>query len=99
MKLDHDYFKSYLYKLSDYDTKKCHKNCDKDQISEHLLTICQYFKSEQSELKNQLRKVNLSYTAKMLFIIKKEIRATLLFLKKTKVTIKKWLLEELKEEI
>jgi hypothetical protein len=34
----------------------------------------------------------------MLFIIKKEIKATLLFLKKTKVTIRKWLLEEVEEE-
>jgi len=77
---------------------KCHDTCNKNQTSEHLLTVCQYFKKKQSELKNQLRLINLSYTAKMLFTIKKEIKATLLFLKKTKVTTRKWLLEEAEVE-
>ncbi len=75
--------------MSDYDFKKCHKKCSKDQTSEHLLTACQYFKEDQSELKSQIRKINLSYTIKTLFIIKKEIKVTLRFLKKTKVTTKK----------
>jgi hypothetical protein len=51
MKIGHGYFKSYLHRLSDYDNKKCHETCNKDQTSEHLLTACQYFKKEQSELK------------------------------------------------
>jgi len=34
----------------------------------------------------------------MLFTIKKEIKATLLFLKKTKVATRKWLLEEVEVE-
>ena len=89
MKIGHGYFKSYLHRLSDYDNKKCHETCNKDQTSEHLLTACQYFKKEQFKLKNQLRKINLSYTAKVLFTIKKEIKVTLLFLKKTKVTTRK----------
>ena len=89
MKLSHDYFKAYLHRLSDYDTKKCHNTCNKDQTPEHLLTACQYHKKKQSELKNQLRKTSLSYTAKMLFTIKKEILVTLDFLKKTKVATRK----------
>jgi len=88
-----------LHRLSDYDNKKCHETCVKDQTPEHLLTACQYFKKEQSELKNQLRKINLPYTAKVLFTTKKEIKATLLFLKKTKVATRKWLLREVKNEI
>jgi len=98
MKIDHDYFKSYLHRLSDYDSKKCHDTCNKDQTSEHLLTVCQYFKNKQSELKNQLRCVNLSYTAKVLFTIREEIKVTLLFLKKTKVVTRKWLLGEAEVE-
>jgi len=98
MKIDHDYFRSYLHRLSDYDNKKCHGTCNKDQTSEHLLTVCQYFKKKQSELKNQLRLVNLPYTAKVLFTIKKGIKATLLFLKKTKVATRKWLLGEAEVE-
>ena len=89
MKLKHDYFKSYLFRLPEYDFKKCHENCDKNQTPEHLLTACQHFKSEQSELKNQLRKVNLPHSAKVLFTIKEEIKTVLQFLKKTKVEIRK----------
>jgi len=63
------------------------------------LTACQYFKKEQSELKNQLKKINLPYTAKVLFTIKEEIKATLLFLKKTKVATRKWLLREVENEV
>ena len=65
MKLGHEYFKAYLHQLSDYDSKKCHGICVRDQTSEHLLTACQHFKKEQTELKNQLRKANLPYTAKV----------------------------------
>ena len=99
MKIGHDYFKLYLHRLSDYNNKKCHETCNKDQTSEHLLTACQYFKEEQSELKNQLRFANLPYTAKVLFTIKKGIKATLLFLKKTKIATRKWLLKEVENEV
>ena len=97
MKLRHDYFKSYLFRLLKYDFKKCHENCDKNQTPEHLLTACQHFKSEQSELKNQLRKVNLPHSAKVLFTTKEGIKTVLQFLKKTKVETRKWLLEESEE--
>ncbi len=99
MKLGHGYFKSYLHRLPDYDNKKCHGTCNKAQTPEHLLTACQYFKKEQSELKNQLRKINLPYTAKVLFTTKEGIKATLLFLKKTKVATRKWLLREVEDEV
>ena len=98
MKLGHGYFRSYLHRLPDYDTKKCHINCDKDQTPEHLLTVCQYNKKEQKELINQLKKNNLPYTAKVLFTTKEGIRTTLLFLKKTKVATRKWLLGEIEDE-
>jgi len=39
MKLDHDYFKFYLNRLSDYDSDKCHWLCQQRQTSEHLLTV------------------------------------------------------------
>jgi hypothetical protein len=51
MKLGYEYFKAYLHQLSDYDSKKCHGICVRDQTSEHLLTVCQHFKKEQTELK------------------------------------------------
>jgi len=49
-------------------------------------------------LKNQLRKANLPYTAKVLFTTQEGIKAVLQFLKKTKVKTRKWLLRELKDE-
>ena len=70
----------------------------RDQTPEHLLTACQYFKKEQSELKNQLRSANLPYTAKVLFTTQEGIKAVLQFLKKTKVGTRKWLLGELEDE-
>lgn len=98
MKLGHGYFKAYLHRLPDYDTKKCHNRCNKDQTPEHLLTACLHHKKEQSELKYQLRKVSLPYTAKVLFTTKDGIQATLGFLKKTKVATRKWLLGEVEDE-
>ena len=98
MKLGHEYFKAYLHQLPDYDSKKCHEICVRDQTPEHLLTACQHFKKEQTELKNQLRKANLLYTAKVLFTTQEGIKAVLQFLKKTKVRTRKWLLKELKDE-
>jgi len=62
------------------------------------LTACQHFNKEQTELKNQLRKANLLYTAKVLFTTQEGIKAVLQFLKKTKVRTRKWLLKELKDE-
>jgi len=31
MKLGHEYFKFYLHQLPDYNSKKCHETCVKDQ--------------------------------------------------------------------
>jgi len=98
MKLDHDYFKFYLNRLSDYDSDKCHWLCCQRQTSEHLLTTCHHFKNEQLILKRKLK--DLSLEIRTLFIIKEEIQAVLWFLKETRVKIRKWLLEKnMKKEV
>jgi len=96
MKLDHEYFKAYLHRLSDYDSKKCHELCNKDQTPEHLMTVCYHFKEEQKEVKKQLN--GLSLTSKMIFTTKEETKAALQFLKKTKVETRKWLLRKVNYE-
>jgi hypothetical protein len=48
MKIDHDYFKSYLHRLSDYDNKKCHDTCNKNQTSASIDSLSIL---KQSELK------------------------------------------------
>ena len=94
MKIGHSYFKSYLYRLPKYGDKKCRGFYTKDQTPEHLLTACQFFKEEQKAVKDQLKKANLPLTAKSLFSTNEGIKATLAFLKETKVATRKWLLGE-----
>jgi hypothetical protein len=54
MKLGHGYFKSYLNRLPDYDSDKCHRSCRQRQTPEHLLTTCHHFKHEQLALRRKL---------------------------------------------
>lgn len=98
MKMGHGYFKDYLVRLPDYDSRNCHGNCHKIQNPEHLLTKCLYFKKEQRVLKNQLYKEGLVSNIKMLFTTKQGIKAVLQFLKTTRVGTRKWLLGEVNEE-
>ena len=96
MKMGHGYFKDYLVRLSDYDSRDCHGNCHKIQNPEHLLTKCLHFKKEQRVLKNQLYKEGLVSNIKMLFTTKQGIKAVLQFLKT--VGTRKWLLGEVEVE-
>ncbi len=95
MKLGHGYFKSYLNRLPDYDSDKCHWPCHQRQTPEHLLTTCCHFKHEQLVLRRKLE--SLPPGIRTLFTIKEEIQAVLQFLKETKVGIRKWLLGEEEE--
>ncbi len=52
LKLEHEYFKSYLVRLSNYETKKCNENCSCNQTSEHLLLNCHHFTIERSKMIN-----------------------------------------------
>ncbi len=98
MKLGHDYFKSYLNRLSDYDSDKCHWLCQQRQTSEHLLTTCHHFRHEQLVLRRKLE--DLPPGIRTLFTIKEGIQAVLQFLKETEVGTRKWLLgEEVEKEI
>jgi len=95
MKLGHGYFKSYLNRLPDYDSDKCHWPCHQRQTPEHLLTTCCHFKHEQLVLRRKLE--SLPPGIRTLFTIKEGIQAVLQFLKETKVGTRKWLLGEEEE--
>ena len=98
MKLDHNYFKFYLNRLSDYNSDKYHLLCHQRQTSEHFLTTCHHFKNEQLALRRKLK--DLLLEIRILFILKEEIQAVLHFLKEIRVGIRKWLLgEKVKKEI
>ncbi len=98
IKLDHNYFKFYLNRISDYDSDKCHLSCHQRQTSEHLLTTYHHFKNEQLVLRRKLE--DLSLEIRTLFILKEKIQAVLQFLKEIRVEIREWLLgEEMKKVI
>ena len=50
IKLEHEYFKSYLKRLSAYKDNLCHI-CKVKQTSEHILISYKQYKAEQKSLK------------------------------------------------
>ena len=92
LKMGHDYFKSYLHRLSENNSNKCYEICNASQTSEHLLLNCKHYRSEQIKLKKkaQLKNTDIILT---LFIIKIERITTLEYLKNTRIATRKWLLE------
>ncbi len=92
LKMRHDYFKSYLHRLSENNLNKCYETCNASQTSEHLLLNCKHYRSEQIKLKKKTQLKNTDIIL-MLFIIKIERIATLEYLKNTWITTRKWLLE------
>ncbi len=92
LKMRHDYFKSYLHRLSENNLNKCYEICNARQTSKHLLLNCRHYRAEQRKLKEkaQLKNTDIILT---LFIIKIERIATLEYLKNTWIATRKWLLE------
>jgi len=92
LKMKHDYFKSYLHRLSENNSNKCYEICNARQTSKHLLLNCRHYRAEQRKLKEkaQLKNTDIILT---LFIIKIERIATLEYLKNTWIATRKWLLE------
>ncbi len=86
--MKHDYFKSYLHRVSENNSKKCYEICNASQTSEHLLLNCKHYRSEQIKLKEktQLKNTDIILT---LFVIKIERIATLEYLKNTRIATRK----------
>jgi hypothetical protein len=92
LKMKHDYFKSYLHRLSENNSNKCYEICNARQTSKHLLLNCRHYRAEQIKLKEKAQLKNTD-TILTLFIIKIERIATLEYLKNTRIATRKWLLE------
>jgi len=88
LKMRHDYFKSYLHRLSENNLNKCYEICNARQTLKHLLLNCRHYRAEQIKLKEkaQLKNTDIILT---LFIIKIERIATLEYLKNTQIAIRK----------
>ncbi len=95
LKLEHDYFKSYLIRLSNYDRKKCNENCHFVQNPEHLLLNCRHFIIERSKFINNMKSQN--FTLKTLFETKKDIENLKIFLINIEIVTRKWILRNVKK--
>jgi len=92
LKMKHDYFKSYLHRLSENNSNKCYEICNARQTSKHLLLNCKHYRAKQIKLKKKAQLKNTD-TILTLFITKIGRIATLEYLKNTRIATRKWLLE------
>ena len=53
LKIRHDYFKSYLHRLSENNLNKCYEICNARQTLKHLLLNCRHYRAEQIKLKKK----------------------------------------------
>ncbi len=88
LKMKHDYFKSYLHRLSENNSNKCYEICNARQTLKHLLLNCRHYRAKQRKFKEkaQLKNTDIILT---LFIIKIERIATLKYLKNTRIATRK----------
>ena len=102
IKLEHEYFKSYLERLPAYDINLCKVK----QTPEHILLNCRIYKAEQKTLKNAVLQSkprsgsgsNSELSLKRLLCTGEGIRNTLAFLDQTKSATRKWILGEIEEK-
>ncbi len=95
LKIEYDYFKSYLIKLSKYDTKKCNENCNFTQNSKYLLLYCHHFKNERVNLINNMKSQNITF--KIFFETKKQIENLINFLINIEIVTRKWILKDFED--
>jgi hypothetical protein len=89
LKLSHDYFKSYLKRLSDFDSDKCDCNNISVQSSAHLLLSYSKYQSYHAFWQRKLKVSSLSLTD--LFCSFEEVKLIFDFLSKTEIAWQNWL--------
>ena len=89
LKLEHDYFKSYLKRLPDYDSDKCDCNNISIQSSAHLLLSCSKYTAQYNKIKDKLKASNLSL--KLLLTTRNGIQAVFDFLKDSEIVRRNWI--------
>jgi hypothetical protein len=91
LKIEHDYFKSYLVKLSNYLTNKCFV-CNTKKNSEHLILHCRATRAVREELRQEFDIKELSL--KNLFSTKSEQEFLFKFIEKTQISTRSWLIQQ-----
>ena len=86
MKIEHDFFKFYFYKLFAYKSNQCSENCNEIQTFEYLLLNYRYFLNERKEMKKYIK---ISVTIRTLFNATENIKNVLNFIKNTRICTKK----------
>ena len=95
MKIEHDFFKFYLYRLFAYKSNQCNENCNEIQTFKHLLLKCHHFLNEQKEMKKNMK---ISVTIRTLFNTTETIKNVLNFIKNTRICTRKWILGTVEDE-
>ena len=97
LKFGHDYFRSYLHRLKDYNSSKCINRCNNQrQTPEHLFLNCIHYFDEIQHMKQTAdTKINL----KMLFNTKIGNDILIKLIVNNKIATRKWILGQLDDEI
>ena len=95
LKLEHDYFKSYLIRLSNYSTDRCFVY-DTKEDSEHLILHCKATQTIRKELKQEFD--IKEFSLKNLFNTKTGQEFLFKFLEKTQISIRNWLQQQVSLE-
>ena len=90
LKLGKGFFKSFSKTIGKDKEGKCFRDCRAIQTPKHLLLECRLCWEERKEMQRQL---SSSLTLKKLFCTKKGREALFLFLSRTKIATRKWLME------
>ena len=96
LKFGHDYFRSYLHRLKDYNSSKCTNRCNERQTPEHLLLNCNNYFEEI-----QIMKQSIDTTINLNIFFNTKIGNDILinFIFKNKIATRKWILGQLEDEI
>jgi ribonuclease HI len=94
LKIGHGYNKGFLYRIGKADSPLC--SCGVRQTPEHLLLSCKWFSEERQILKQDLPRLRLSLP--ILLHTKQGIAATLSFIKRTKISTRRWYLGQEQEQ-
>src|SRR6266567_7063222 len=91
LKLGKGFFKSFSKTIGKDKEGKFFRDCSAIQTPKHLLLECRLYWEERKEMQRQL---GSSLSLKKLFCTKKEKEALFLFLSRTKIATRKWLIAE-----
>jgi len=89
LKLGKGYFKSFIKVIREDKEGRCFRECKALQTPKHLLLDCNLYREERREMQ---KKLGFSLSLKKLFYTQKGKEALFLFLSRTGIATRKWLI-------